>query len=59
MRRYEQDWIMKEIAALLEHINIYRLLQRRKRKTSGKRMTLDVLLKAEHLDIPPQPSAFE
>lgn len=29
MRRYEQDWIMKEIAALLEHIEIYRLLQRR------------------------------
>ena len=45
MRRYGQDWIMKEIAALLEHIGIYRLLQRRKRKASGRRTSLDALLK--------------
>lgn len=45
MRRYGQEWIMKEIAALLEHIEIYRLLQRRNRKASGKRMSLVALLK--------------
>jgi hypothetical protein len=51
MRRYWRGEIMKELEALLEHIEIYRLLQRRKRKTSGKRMNLDTLLKEQNLSV--------
>ncbi len=51
MRRYGQDRIVQETVALLEHIEIYRLLQRHKRKASGKRITLDALLKEQNLSV--------
>lgn len=51
MRRYKQDRITKEIAELLEHIEIYRIVQRRKRKGSGKRITLDALLKEQNTSV--------
>ena len=38
---------MAEALALLEHIEIYRLVQQRKRKGIGKRISLDALLKEQ------------
>jgi PHD/YefM family antitoxin component YafN of YafNO toxin-antitoxin module len=38
---------MAEALALLEHIEIYRLVEQRKRKKSGKRTSLDALLKEQ------------
>jgi hypothetical protein len=35
--------------ALLEHIEIYRLVEQRKRKGSGKRISLDALLKKHRI----------
>ncbi len=51
MRRYWRGEIMKKLEALLEHIKIYRLLQQRNRKTSGKCMPLDALLKEQNLSV--------
>lgn len=42
---------MAEALALLEHIEIYRLVQARKRRDSGKRVTLDRLLEEEGLAV--------
>jgi hypothetical protein len=51
MRRRRQDRTMKEMVARLAHIDIYRLLQRRTRKGSGKHITLDALLKKENRSV--------
>lgn len=51
MRRYGRDWIIEELTALLEHIEIYRLLQQRNRKASGKHVSLDALLKEQNLSV--------
>lgn len=42
---------MAEALALLEHIEIYRLVKARKHKGPGKRMSLDTLLKEEGLAV--------
>jgi len=51
MRSTWQNSAPKEAFVLLEHIEIYRLIQRRKRKASNKRITLDALLKEQHIPI--------
>jgi PHD/YefM family antitoxin component YafN of YafNO toxin-antitoxin module len=40
---------MAEALALLEHLEIYRLVQERKRKTTRKTISLDTLLKEQRL----------
>jgi PHD/YefM family antitoxin component YafN of YafNO toxin-antitoxin module len=42
---------MAEALALLEHIEIYRLVERRKRKGTGKRIALDALLKEQRIAV--------
>lgn len=42
---------MAEALALLEHIEIYRLVQTRRRKGTGKRVSLETLLKEEGLAV--------
>ena len=42
---------MAEALALLEHIEIHRLIGQRKRKRSGKRISLDALLKDQDIAI--------
>lgn len=38
-----------EALDLLEHIEIHRLIEQRKRKGIGKRISLDALLKEQHI----------
>lgn len=42
---------MAEAMAVMEHVEIYRLVQERKRKGSGKRTSLDALVKEERLAV--------
>jgi PHD/YefM family antitoxin component YafN of YafNO toxin-antitoxin module len=42
---------MAEALAVMEHIEIYRLIQERKRKRPGKRVSLDALLKEAGLAV--------
>ena len=42
---------MAEALTLLEHIEIYRLIEQRKRKGTGKRISLDALLKEQGLAV--------
>ncbi|OGW65445.1 MAG: hypothetical protein A3H49_08430 [Nitrospirae bacterium RIFCSPLOWO2_02_FULL_62_14] len=42
---------MAEAMAVMEHVEIYQLVQKRKRKGSGKRTSLDTLLKEERLAV--------
>jgi PHD/YefM family antitoxin component YafN of YafNO toxin-antitoxin module len=42
---------MAEALALLEHLEIYRLVQERKRKTTRKTISLDTLLKEQRLAV--------
>lgn len=42
---------MAEALALLEHIEIHRLVETRKRKGTGKRVSLEILLKEEGLAV--------
>jgi PHD/YefM family antitoxin component YafN of YafNO toxin-antitoxin module len=42
---------MAEALALLEHIEIYRLVETRRRKGAGKRVSLETLLKDEGLAV--------
>lgn len=42
---------MAEACALLEHLEIFRLVRKRKRKTSRKTTSLDALLKEERLAV--------
>lgn len=44
IHEYEQ---LSELAELIEHIEIYELIRRRKVKDTGKRISLDDLLKEE------------
>lgn len=42
---------MAETMAVMEHVEIYRLVQERKRKGPGKRISLDALVKEERLAV--------
>ncbi len=42
---------MAEAMAVMEHVEIYRLVQERKRKGPGKRTSLNTLLKEERLAV--------
>jgi PHD/YefM family antitoxin component YafN of YafNO toxin-antitoxin module len=42
---------MAEALALLEHIEIHHLVEQRKRKRSGKRTSLDALLKEQRIAV--------
>ena len=42
---------MAEALALLEHIEIYRLVEQRRRKGPGKRISLDALLKEQGIAV--------
>lgn len=47
-----QDYeTMAEALAVMEHVEIYRLVQERKRKRTGKRTSLDALLRKERLAV--------
>ena len=47
----EEYETMAEALALLEHIEIHHLVEQRKRKGSGKRTSLDALLKEQRIAV--------
>jgi PHD/YefM family antitoxin component YafN of YafNO toxin-antitoxin module len=47
----EEYETMAEALAVMEHVEIYRLVQERKRKRPGRRTSLDALLKDEGLAV--------
>jgi PHD/YefM family antitoxin component YafN of YafNO toxin-antitoxin module len=47
----EEYETMAEALALLEHIEIYKVVEQRKRKQTGKRISLDALLKEQRIAI--------